>query len=368
MKRYLAIVIGLLLFASFITVKTSYASSYNPLHDRCQLPKAAADEKVVFIDVENGQSPSNVFIGSYDRNTTAIPVYIEPRAEKIYLILSSQQPVIWQLSGDLKSVSRLTLMGKIEELAPGKPYPTDGHLGTAVSPKVSFPVSFTDSTYCGLTRLHAKRRENISEKAKASIGREPEYAEIADRPVLEIRIGTDSLKLNTERGGEQPVTVPEGLDPLVLKRLLRGFNGDLIKFDIKDILSTAPIGYYEVLPNAWGLAQLSYQQALIPVITYESIPGAEKNLITLPSPGGKLVSVKGLEYYPVNNDPRLFRRMNGFKIVKPIPHFPPGLWGGNYTNFILAKGVPMPKGSPGDSFVRCEEPAECPRVETSNEN
>ena len=45
----------------------------------------------------------------------------------------------------------------------------------------------------------------------------------------------------------------------------------------------------------------------------------------------------------------------GFRIVKPIPHYPAGLHGAHSAYFILGKGVPKPGGDPGHSCVISEE-------------
>lgn len=46
---------------------------------------------------------------------------------------------------------------------------------------------------------------------------------------------------------------------------------------------------------------------------------------------------------------------DGYRIVKPIAHYPAGLHGGYSTRFILGKGVPKPDGDPGHSCVISEE-------------
>lgn len=46
---------------------------------------------------------------------------------------------------------------------------------------------------------------------------------------------------------------------------------------------------------------------------------------------------------------------DGYRIVKPIAHYPAGLHGGYSTRFILGKGIPKPGGDPGHSCVVSEE-------------
>lgn len=45
---------------------------------------------------------------------------------------------------------------------------------------------------------------------------------------------------------------------------------------------------------------------------------------------------------------------SGYRIIKKM-RFPAGLNGGHSVRFMLAKGVPMPEGSPGHSEVLSEE-------------
>ena len=47
----------------------------------------------------------------------------------------------------------------------------------------------------------------------------------------------------------------------------------------------------------------------------------------------------------------LKRISNGYRIAKPIAHYPAGLHGAEMTNFLLARGVPEPAGDPGHSCV-----------------
>ncbi len=44
-----------------------------------------------------------------------------------------------------------------------------------------------------------------------------------------------------------------------------------------------------------------------------------------------------------------------FRIVKPITHMPPSMGGAHSVKLIVAKGVPVPPGSPGHSCVILEE-------------
>lgn len=47
-----------------------------------------------------------------------------------------------------------------------------------------------------------------------------------------------------------------------------------------------------------------------------------------------------------------------FHIVRPIPHFPSQLTSGLFLTFVLAPGIPVPGGDPGNSCVMSEETRE----------
>jgi hypothetical protein len=51
-------------------------------------------------------------------------------------------------------------------------------------------------------------------------------------------------------------------------------------------------------------------------------------------------------------DPDVFD--TAFRIARPIPRFAAGLYGARLVRFVLARGVPMPAGSPGHSCVISE--------------
>jgi hypothetical protein len=52
---------------------------------------------------------------------------------------------------------------------------------------------------------------------------------------------------------------------------------------------------------------------------------------------------------------KLERRYGAYRIVQPIPRFPPGLGGAHAVTFLLTKGIPMPKGSPVHSEIIVEQ-------------
>jgi len=57
----------------------------------------------------------------------------------------------------------------------------------------------------------------------------------------------------------------------------------------------------------------------------------------------------------------LERLSDGFKIVRPIPRFPAGLNGAHSTAFLIAQGVPVPRGDPGHSTVLMESTGQPPQ-------
>jgi hypothetical protein len=46
--------------------------------------------------------------------------------------------------------------------------------------------------------------------------------------------------------------------------------------------------------------------------------------------------------------------LEGYRITRPIAHFPANLTGSVATNFVLGAGIPAPRGSPGHSCVSAE--------------
>lgn len=107
------------------------------------------------------------------------------------------------------------------------------------------------------------------------------------------------------------VTVPAMMLSLAPK--LGRFDNPVVAVDAATVVSPFPVEPYAVMPGRAGLAQLLADGSILQI------------------------------------DDRSFR------IVKPIPHFPADLAGAHAVRFLVAKGVPMPAGSPGHSCVILEE-------------
>src|SRR5690606_28832989 len=63
----------------------------------------------VALAVGHGQLLSTIAVGSQNEITSILDVEIEPGAIPVYLIVSSIDPVIWRLSGDVGRLERIVV-------------------------------------------------------------------------------------------------------------------------------------------------------------------------------------------------------------------------------------------------------------------
>ena len=127
----------------------------------------------------------------------------------------------------------------------------------------------------------------------------------------------ERMKLPSGRGDDAPETysavTPDRLDAWPE----RAYPGGIESVMPEDVLSNGTIEPYDVLPRQAGLVQLVRSGHL------------------------RVLSDRT------------------FSIDRPIPRFPAGLGGRQSVEFVLRRGVPMPKGDPGHSLVLIEETGEC---------
>jgi len=127
----------------------------------------------------------------------------------------------------------------------------------------------------------------------------------------------ERMKLPSGRGDDAPeIRSAETLDRLDAW-LERAYPGGIESVMPEDVLSNGTIEPYDVLPRLAGLVQL-VRSGHLSVLSDRT-----------------------------------------FSIDRPIPRFPTGLGGRQSVEFVLRRGVPMPKGDPGHSLVLIEETGEC---------
>lgn len=341
----------------------------------CALPPVASAEKLVQISVTNGGSWSNLALGSLQEETTALRLDIEKGAEPLYLLLSSHKPVIWQLTGDTARVARLVLAGPFARpdisLDGGMPTPrmTAQKISAGVSGLPAGKVSYLQGDENNECRrlsgsIMSVIQGNLSQRAsirnnqpqlKDLIGRDADarYTEYA--PVA-LSVGATQVKPLPEDA--PPADAPAGMNADVWKLGLLMYPGGLSSLNAADIVTPGKIESYKTLPGWAGLAQMAGNGSLkaekvSPPAARVIIFDGRTRLVLQNRAGAPVIN---------NSNARIFVTDDWqFRIMKDIEEFPPGINDSLGAQFVLPKGVKVPKLRGYGICLRPEEGAEIPQ-------
>jgi hypothetical protein len=285
------------------------AMAQNPTTS-CALPPVPADARLILFGGYASESLSSAAVGGQGMETHHLSVAIEPGGQPLYLVLTSYESMVWQLSGDVRRVARVVVDSF--NIAPG----------VAASGVVGLPAEkvtilrgrclplFHEAGGPEATRAIAETRRRAGRAPDAVMGG---YA--ATR--LALPSGALTSVRSNPPAPERPG--PPGFDADMWRReVLRFWPNGIVEVDPRSVISPAGAETYLVLPSQAGLAQLLASGAV------------ERD----------------------SSDSRTFR------IVRPIPRLPPAMAGGHSVRLILARGVPRPPGHLDHSCMLVEDTGE----------
>lgn len=303
-------------------------SAYNPPSaSECNWPRPSENAIILFLNVGQGANLTNVTIAGQDKVTKISSLRIETGKEPLYLVSSTHSPIIWHVTGETERVERMVL-GATQDLVGVAGLPAD-------------VLTFSPAPDCvpGHYATGDKRKSATAKKQLAALlGRKADW--LISSTYLE-SIDLPSKTNWTSRAAPSGTTFTQGKSryfitedgPILLDGAQTDSDGnvsfkvyrDLKRFNPKGVTKLAPstvvspekVEQYEILPEQPGVIQLIEQGAI-----------------------------------RVTDDDYLF-------IQKPISRFPSGLFNPRSLRFILGDGIPLPKGSPGDSSVVSDKTGKC---------
>lgn len=294
----------------------------------CAPPIAGPADEVVVLGAYEGSGISTVAMSGLDEPTTTGKLVIEPGKTPLYIYAAIFDSAVLRIEGATERVSKLVVTTRSSDVAVG--------VTGLPRPKIHFAPPractkyFTESS-SGDARAAAAIVANALSKSSAK----PIGVYTLDSVALPsgrgaVNPGGQSGSLTIRKGGDKifirdgKVEVVQkstddlsserkGADRGTISDLKRFHPAGVVEIDLKDVVSRHPPAVYDVLPQQAGLIQLMEQ--------------------------GKV------------------RRLSDgvYLIVSPLSRFPAGLDGAHSVKFMLARGVPMPAGSPGHSCVVLEE-------------
>lgn len=271
------------------TVKFAQEIARLPL---CILPEPAPGSKAVTIAAISGQLGSTVAIGGQDHETSIVEVQIEAGKTPLFILLMTEDPAIWDISGATGRVSQVIVLSHSRDEA--------GNAMAGVTGIAQAKIHFADD--CFPVRK-ARNQANLGSSQLENV--------IAAVTGLETRaasgrIGTAFLpSLQVERFNVG-ASAPEGFDPDIWWTVTDERPRGLGDPELKDIVSATSVEPYELLPAEFGLARLVYQGIVEPT---------EHN--------------------------------NEYRLLQPLERFPGGLKDSGWFSFVLSEGIARPEGDFG---------------------
>ncbi len=298
---------------------------HSPNQD-CSVRAVSEDMKLLAIGLHSGKALSTVTTYGQDRETTSVSLKIDDDQRDLYLILGSYTPVIWNFSGNTHAVKYVAVTSaeanqnfKSASGVTGIDQDKVVFLGKSCLPdfydkESLLRVRGVIQTLFGRfpTAVHGNYEavDVIVSGNQVSFPRNQSQPE--DRPPnRNLRYGEGSAPRDPRNPNDIPT--PEGYDPELWLSFLRYYPAGLVDIDPLKVVSDLPAERYEVLPQMAGIAKLVSEGAIVKISEQE------------------------------------------FRIVKDIPRFPPGLFGGHAVKFVIGAGVRIPKGDPGHSCVVMQE-------------
>jgi Ca2+-binding EF-hand superfamily protein len=311
----------------------------------CVMPKATPGTKVVLLSANRAEALSRVALGSQDVVTGVGEIAVAPGGEPLYLVVVTEEPTIWRITGavdrverfvgaalsTLEAKSRANVIGQSIIIRTQEQSPAQVQAAPlmGVSGLPADRVTFLARRTCLKAFVEAKSTDAAYSVAlvRRHTGQEP--AVIAGRynvggfvvPAGTIRSGHDdktqprltivkesgTLTLRGDTSGVVIQTGPVDLD----QDLARLRPGGVVDIDEKSLVANAPAARYDILPSLAGLMQLQNAGAIT-------------------------------------------RNGRGEFIIRRQIRFPAGL-SDHPVKFLLLRGVPPPQGDAGGATVISEE-------------
>ncbi len=271
------------------TVKVAQNIATLPL---CKLPQPAGAAEAVAIAAISGQLGSTVAIGGQDRETSIVEVNVEPGDTPLYILLMTEDPVIWDISGATERVSQVVILSETHDAA--------GNAMAGVTGVAQARVHF------GSDCFPVRKARNQANYGSAQLETVIAAVTGLETRAASGRIGKaflPSLQIERFNGGVPP---PEGFDPDIWWTVTDERPRGLGNPELASIVSATSVERYELLPGEFGLARLAYQGIVEPT-----------------------------------------KHDDEFRLLQSLERFPGGLRDSGRVSFVLSEGIARPEGEFG---------------------
>lgn len=259
----------------------------------CALPPTSRDADVLAVFTREGQLASTVSVAGQDRETSIVDVRVEPGTQPLFVLLLSEEPVIWDFQGDTQRIARVVAFAESHD--------TDGQPFAGVMGLPQSKITFGRNDCLPVRALRGYGSDldvQIENKLGAMTGLA--VRAVADNPAV-----VSLPSLSTQRF-DIGVSAPDGFDPEQWWAGTDTYPRGIAERDPAAIVAATRVEPYDLLPGDFGIARLVHEGFLAPT-----------------------------------------KHDNEVRLLRPLERFPGGLGSGMGINFVLGKGMSRPKGALG---------------------
>jgi len=234
----------------------------------CAFPAARNQAKLVSLGPSSTSVVSNVFIGNNGLKTGIVDVIIDKGETPLYLLLGSDDAMIWRVSGATKRIEQVfASSGVSAEARDANDRSRRGSYDREPSSLATGAIGI-DKDHFTVGNVNCLRGSSgwrdrylgaANRLAMVIAGQE------MDRFVGDYRVASAILPPATvTKGDPDGRSRLQGNDPAEWKRTAREVLKDVVDIDPADVVSTQPGGVYDILPNGDGIAQMIVDGTLEP--------------------------------------------------------------------------------------------------------
>jgi hypothetical protein len=265
----------------------------------CEVPAPRPRSRAIAFATAQGQQLSPVAVGGQDHETGIFDVVIEPGKVSLYVMLSAQDPTIWNVTGAVGRVERLVVFAWSKDDA-----------GQALAAVAGIPASKVFFAEPGCLPAHliyrgdtdARRNSTLIFSAVTGIQTEADA-----RPGNNESVQLPSLVI--ERTRDAP-PAPAGFAADEWFAATATWRRGLGDINPERLVAKTGVERYEQMPGEIGIARLVAEGVLVPTENYSE-----------------------------------------YRIVKPLARFPARSTGAGGTSYVLGNGIALPAGKLGSGCV-----------------
>lgn len=239
------------------------------LPDDCDMPPVADNATLILLSAYRGQAVSNAAIASQDIETTAADIVVEPGDKPLYVVAVSFGPVIWRLTGAVDRIRHLVLAAQTHEDGERRGAPLTGVTGLARD-----QVAFLAHADC-LGYFNKAGRANAvltAGRVRRHVGRMPDIV-AAGEAVSGFSVPSGDTRISNpfslwRQIQDRPLLAFFGLDNSSLFRrdlrrdMTSTYPDGVARIDVSQVVASAPVDPYAVLPRYAGMQELIAEGAL----------------------------------------------------------------------------------------------------------